>query len=58
VVAIIDDHDERALIGVLDGLSKELNAARAEYRSLIDREVPAFNRTASGLGLRPLGAPR
>jgi hypothetical protein len=43
---------------VLDGLSKELSAARAEYRTAIDRDLPAFNRTASSLGLRPLSAPR
>jgi photosystem II stability/assembly factor-like uncharacterized protein len=51
-----DERPTDAAIGVLDGLNKELNAARAEYRSLIDREVPAFNRTASGLGVRPLAA--
>jgi photosystem II stability/assembly factor-like uncharacterized protein len=43
-----------ASIGVLDGLSKELNAARAAYRTAIERDVPAFNRQAASLGLRPL----
>ena len=45
-------------IGVLDGLSKELNAARAAYRTAVERDVPAFNRGASGLGLRPLSIPK
>jgi hypothetical protein len=53
-----DERPTDAAIGVLDGLSKELNAATAAYRSVIDRDVPTFNRTASGLGLRPLSAPR
>ena len=53
-----DERPTDASVGVLDGLSKELNAAKAEYRMAIDRDVPAFNRMASGLGLRPLSAPR
>jgi len=55
---IADERPTDAAIGVLDGLSKELNAATAACRSVIDRDVAAFNRTAGGLGLRPLGAPR
>jgi hypothetical protein len=47
-----------ASVGVLDGLNKKLNAAKAEYRMAMDRDVAAFNRTANGLGLRPLSAPR
>ena len=53
-----DERPTDASIGVLDGLSKELNAARAEYRQAIDRDLAAFNRAASGLGLRPLNPPR
>jgi hypothetical protein len=53
-----DERPTDAAIGVLDGLSKELNAARAEYRSLMDRDVPTFNRAATALRLRPLGALR
>jgi hypothetical protein len=34
-----DERPTDASIGVLDGLSKELNAARAEYRAAIDRDV-------------------
>ena len=53
-----DERPTDAAVGVLDGLNKELNAATAAYRMTMDRDVPAFNRTASGLGLRPLSAPR
>jgi len=49
-----DERPTDAAVGVLDGLSKELNAAKAAYRSAIDADLPAFNRTAAGLGLRPL----
>jgi hypothetical protein len=47
-----------AAVGVLDGLSKELNAAKVAYRAVMETDVPAFNRTAARLGLRPLDAPR
>src|SRR5438093_1008213 len=40
------------------GMQVRIRAATGEYRMAIDRDVPAFNRTASGLGLRPLSAPR
>ncbi|PYQ98495.1 MAG: hypothetical protein DMF97_12500, partial [Acidobacteria bacterium] len=53
-----DERPTDAAVGVLDGLNKELNAATVEYRMAMDRDVPAFNRTASGLGLRALSAPR
>ena len=53
-----DERPTDASIGVLDGLSKDLNAAKAEYRIAIDRDVPAFNRLAGGLGLRVLSTPR
>jgi len=53
-----DERPTDASIGVLDGLSKDLNAAKAEYRIAIDRDVPAFNRLAGGLGLRALTTPR
>ena len=49
-----DERPTDASIGVLDGLSKELNTARAEYRTAIERELPAFNRIAGNLGLRPI----
>jgi photosystem II stability/assembly factor-like uncharacterized protein len=53
-----DERPTDASIGVLDGLSKELNSAKGEYRSVIDRDVAAFNRLAGGLGLRPISVPR
>jgi hypothetical protein len=43
---------------VLDGLSKELNAAKAAYREALDRDLAAFNRAAPGLGLRAIATPR
>jgi hypothetical protein len=53
-----DNRPTDASVGVLDGLSKELNTAKAAYRSVFDRDVPAFNRTAASLGLKPLAVPR
>jgi photosystem II stability/assembly factor-like uncharacterized protein len=53
-----DNRPTDASIGVLDGLSKELNSAKVAYRSVFDRDVTAFNRTAASLGLKPLGVPR
>jgi photosystem II stability/assembly factor-like uncharacterized protein len=52
-----DDRPTDASIGVLDGLSKELNAAKAAYQSAIDRDVPAFNRLAPSLRLQALTVP-
>jgi hypothetical protein len=53
-----DNRPTDASIGVLDGLSKELNAAKGEYRKVMETDVPAFNRIAQGLGLRALSAGR
>jgi photosystem II stability/assembly factor-like uncharacterized protein len=52
-----DERPTDASVGVLDGLSKELNAAKAAYGAAMERDVPAFNRAAAGLGLRPLTVP-
>jgi len=44
---------------VLD-LEKQLEAVKAEYQSLMEKEVPAYNQQISGSGLTPLktsGAP-
>jgi photosystem II stability/assembly factor-like uncharacterized protein len=35
-------------VNMMETIEKDLNAARGEYRNLIDREVPAFNRAISG----------
>jgi hypothetical protein len=35
-------------IGLMEGIEKELNAAKSEYRNLLDRDVPAFNRAVGG----------
>jgi hypothetical protein len=35
-------------IGLMEGIEKELNAAKTEYKNLLDREVPAFNRAIGG----------
>jgi hypothetical protein len=33
---------------VLESIEKDLNAAKAEYRKLMDQDVPAFNRAIGG----------
>jgi hypothetical protein len=53
-----DERPTDASVGVLDGLSKELNAAKAAYGTAMERDVPAFNRAAAGLGLQPLTVPK
>jgi len=50
-----DERPTDASVGVLDGLSKELNAAKAAYREVLDRDVMAYNRAAEGRGLRAVG---
>ncbi len=35
-------------IGLLEGIEKELTAVKAEYKTLLDRDVPAFNRAIGG----------
>ena len=35
-------------IGLLETLEKDLNAAKAEYKALVERDVPAFNRAIGG----------
>ena len=51
-----DERPTDASVGVLDGLSQELNAAKAAYREVLDRDVAAYNRAAAGRGLRPIAA--
>src|SRR4029077_5623491 len=41
-------------IGLVFGLEKELDAVRAEYRTLMDKEVPAYNTALSGTGVNPV----
>src|SRR5262249_6011540 len=40
-------------VGVLEGIEKDLTAAKAEYRRVMEQDVPAFNRTL-GAGMTPL----
>src|SRR5206468_6712688 len=35
-------------VNVMETIEKDLNAAKAEYKNLIDREIPAFNRAIGG----------
>ncbi len=47
-------------IGLVLGLEKELAAVQAEYKNLMEREVPAYNRSIAGSALTELkttGAP-
>jgi len=53
-----DERPTDASLTVFDGLAKELNAARAEFRTAMERDIPAFNRTAAALGLKPLVVPK
>ena len=39
-----------------DMIEKDLVAAKAEYKSLLDKEVPAFNRSLAASGITPLAA--
>ena len=40
-------------VGLLETIEKDLNAAKAEYRKVMDQDVPAFNR-AIGTAMTPL----
>jgi photosystem II stability/assembly factor-like uncharacterized protein len=40
-------------VGVLETIEKDLNAAKADYRRMMDQDVPAFNR-AIGSAMTPL----
>jgi hypothetical protein len=53
-----DHRPTDASVLILEGIERDLSAARESYRSALDRELAAFNRSASTLGLRPLDAPR
>ena len=47
-------------IGLVFGLEKQLAGVQAEYKSLMEKEVPAYNQGIAGSGLDPLkttGAP-
>ncbi len=41
-------------IGLVLGLEKELQAVQAEYRNLMDKEVPAYNSSLAGSGVNPI----
>jgi hypothetical protein len=40
-------------VSVMEGIEKDLNAARADYKRLMEQDVPAFNRSI-GSGMTPL----
>jgi hypothetical protein len=42
---------------MLENIEKDLNGAKADYRLLMDREVPSFNR-AIGNAITPLAGGR
>ena len=41
-------------VAVLDGIEKDLNAAKAEFAALMEKDVLAFNRALAGRGLTPI----
>ena len=43
-----------ASLDVLEGIDRDLSAARAEFSRAMDQDVPAFNRAAGAAGLSPL----
>ncbi len=43
-------------LAVLLGIEKDLTDARADYRALMDKEIPAFNRAMASGGVTPLTA--
>jgi hypothetical protein len=48
-------------VGLVLDLEKQLQAVQVEYRSLIDKEVAAYNKSIAGSGVAPLpttGAPQ
>jgi photosystem II stability/assembly factor-like uncharacterized protein len=43
-------------IGLLEMIEKDMNAAKAEYRALLDKDMPAFNRSLAEKGVTPIVA--
>jgi hypothetical protein len=46
--------------GLVLGLEKQLQAVQAQYKTLLDKDVDAYNKSITGSGLKPLpttGAP-
>jgi hypothetical protein len=41
-------------VGLVLDLERQLQAVQAEYKSVVERDVPAFNRAIAGSGLAPL----
>jgi len=39
-----------------DMIEKDLAAAKADYRTLMDKDVPAFNRSLAASGITPVAA--
>ena len=35
-------------VSLMESIEKDLNGAKTDYRNLMDREVPAFNRAIGG----------
>jgi len=35
-------------VNVMETIEKDLNGAKADYKTLMERDVPAFNRAMSG----------
>ena len=51
-----DFRPTEASLGVLEMLETELAKAQADYRNLMEKEVPAFNRLVAEKGITPLAA--
>ncbi len=44
----------KTALGLAADLEKQFETAAAEYRVLVEKEVPAFNKAAAGSGMKPL----
>ena len=44
----------KTAVGLVAGLEKQIEAATAEYKALIEKDIPAFNKAIAGSGMKPL----
>lgn len=44
----------KTAVGLVDDLEKQIQEAQAQYKTLMEKDVPAFNKAIAGSGLAPL----
>ena len=52
----VDYRPTKTSLAVLEEVEKKLAAAQADYRNLMDKEVPVFNRAMAAGGIMPVTA--